>query len=92
MGNFSILPKIARALKFKGIPYETINYNGILGAKVPLLSKVGKVPVIDHKGQRIQDSTRIARYLDETFPDTPRLLSRRRKSKGTCRTLGRLGR
>ena len=73
MGNFSILPKIARALKFKGIPYETINYNGILGAKVPLLSKVGKVPVIDHKGQRIQDSTRIARYLDETFPDTPRL-------------------
>ena len=67
MGNFSILPKIARALKFKGIPYETINYNGILGAKVPLLSKVGKVPVIDHKGQRIQDSTRIARYLDETF-------------------------
>ncbi|MDC7318075.1 glutathione S-transferase family protein, partial [Acinetobacter baumannii] len=65
--------KVARALKFKGIPYETINYNGILGAKVPLLSKVGKVPVIDHKGQRIQDSTRIARYLDETFPDTPRL-------------------
>ena len=73
MGNFSILPKVARALKFKGISYETINYNGILGAKVPLLSKVGKVPVIDHKGQRIQDSTRIARYLDETFPDTPRL-------------------
>ncbi|WP_228149159.1 glutathione S-transferase N-terminal domain-containing protein, partial [Acinetobacter baumannii] len=30
--------KVARALKFKGIPYETINYNGILGAKVPLLT------------------------------------------------------
>ncbi|NUF44375.1 glutathione S-transferase family protein [Acinetobacter pittii] len=65
--------KIARVLKFKGIPFDTVNYNGILGAKVPLLSKVGKVPVIDHNGQRIQDSTRIARYLDEAFPDTPRL-------------------
>ncbi|MDU6102403.1 MAG: glutathione S-transferase family protein, partial [Acinetobacter sp.] len=65
--------KISRVLKFKGIPFDTVNYNGILGAKVPLLSKVGKVPVIDHNGQRIQDSTRIARYLDEAFPDTPRL-------------------
>ncbi|WP_163119013.1 glutathione S-transferase family protein [Acinetobacter pittii] len=65
--------KISRALKFKGIAFETINYNGLLGAKVPLLSKVGKVPVIDHNGQRIQDSTRIARYLDDTYPDTPRL-------------------
>ncbi len=65
--------KISRALRFKGIPFDTVNYNGILGAKVPLLSKVGKVPVIDHNGQRIQDSTRIARYLDEAFPDTPRL-------------------
>ncbi|MEQ1346052.1 glutathione S-transferase family protein [Acinetobacter seifertii] len=65
--------KISRALKFKGIPFDTVNYNGILGAKVPLLSKVGKVPVIDDKGQRIQDSTRIARYLDEAYPDTPRL-------------------
>jgi glutathione S-transferase len=65
--------KVSRILKFKGISFETVNYNGILGAKVPLLSKVGKVPVIDHNGQRIQDSTRIARYLDETYPDTPRL-------------------
>ncbi|MFI7967785.1 glutathione S-transferase N-terminal domain-containing protein, partial [Acinetobacter baumannii] len=35
--------KISRALRFKGIPFDTVNYNGILGAKVPLLSKVGKV-------------------------------------------------
>ena len=65
--------KVSRILKFKGISFETVNYNGILGAKVPLLSKVGKVPVIDHNGQRIQDSTRIARYLEETYPDTPSL-------------------
>ncbi len=61
--------KVARMLKFKGIEYETISYNGILGAKVPKLSKVGKVPVLDINGLRLQDSTRIARYLDEAFPD-----------------------
>ncbi|ENW08759.1 glutathione S-transferase family protein [Acinetobacter beijerinckii] len=65
--------KVARMLKFKGIEFETINYNGVLGAKVPMLSKVGKVPVLDINGQRIQDSTRIARYLDETYPDLLRL-------------------
>ncbi len=65
--------KVARMLRFKGIPFETVNYNGILGAKVPLLSKVGKVPVLEVKDQRIQDSTRIARYLDENFPGTPLL-------------------
>ncbi|QER40212.1 glutathione S-transferase family protein [Acinetobacter suaedae] len=65
--------KVARMLKFKGIEFETINYNGVLGAKVPMLSKVGKVPVLDINGQRIQDSTRIARYLDDTYPDFPRL-------------------
>jgi glutathione S-transferase len=65
--------KVARMLKFKGIAYETVNYNGVLGAKVPMLSKVGKVPVLDINGQRIQDSTRIARYLDETYPELPRL-------------------
>lgn len=60
-------------LKFKGIPFETINYNGLLGSKVPLLSKVGKLPVVDINGERVQDSTRIARYLDQHFPELPRL-------------------
>ena len=65
--------KVAKALQHKGIAYDLVNYNGILGSKVPRLSKVGKLPVLDIQGQRIQDSTRIARYLDELFPDAPRL-------------------
>ncbi|MCU4415238.1 glutathione S-transferase family protein [Acinetobacter sp. WU_MDCI_Axc73] len=65
--------KVARMLRFKGLDFETVNYNGVLGAKVPVLSKVGKVPVLDINGQRIQDSTRIARYLDEAYPNLPRL-------------------
>lgn len=65
--------KVSRMLKFKGIPFSTINYNGVLGAKAPMLSKVGKLPVLDIQGQRIQDSTQIARYLDSAFPDLPLL-------------------
>lgn len=65
--------KVARALRFKGLDFKVINYNGVMGAKVPLLSKAGKVPVLDINGKRIQDSTHIVRYLDEAFPDLPRL-------------------
>ncbi len=65
--------KVARTLRFKGLDFETVNYNGILGAKVPTLTKVGKVPVLDINGKRIQDSTRIARYLDEAYPDLAKL-------------------
>lgn len=60
--------KVARALRHKGLGFETVNYNGLLGAKAARLSKVGKLPVLDIDGQRIQDSTCIARYLDEHRP------------------------
>lgn len=63
--------KVARALRHKGIAFETVDYNGLLGAKVGKLSKVGKLPVLDIDGRRLQDSTRIARYLDERYPERP---------------------
>lgn len=65
--------KVARALRHKGIAFEPMNYNGVLATKVQGLSKVGKLPVLDIDGQRIQDSTRIARYLDEAYPQLPLL-------------------
>ena len=65
--------KVARALRHKGIAFEPLNYNGVLATKVQGLSKVGKLPVLDIDGQRIQDSTRIARYLDEAYPQLPLL-------------------
>lgn len=71
--------KVARSLRHKGLGYDTVNYNGLLAAKVGRLSKVGKLPVLDIDGQRVQDSTRIARYLDEhksgpaLYPADPQL-------------------
>lgn len=70
--------KAAKALRHKGIAFEVMNYNGILGAKVKGLSKVGKLPVLDINGQRIQDSTRIARYLDENYAHDDFMTLRRR--------------
>lgn len=74
--QFEISPfcqKVAKALRHKGIAFDTVDYNGAKAAKAQTLSKVGKVPVLDINGQRLQDSTRIARYLDEAYPELPRL-------------------
>lgn len=74
--QFEISPfcqKVAKALQYKGIAFESVDYNGVVAAQAQRLSKVGKVPVLDIDGQRIQDSTRIARYLDQAYPDAPRL-------------------
>ncbi|MCH8497321.1 MAG: glutathione S-transferase family protein [Marinobacter sp.] len=74
--QFEISPfcqKVAMALKFKGIEYSTVDYNGLQAAKAQKLSKAGKLPVLDIDGMCIQDSTRIARYLDDAYPDRPAL-------------------
>ena len=61
--------KVGRILDFKGLPYEVHNYNGLRGVMALRLSKVGKLPVLDVQGVRVQDSTQIARVLDELYPD-----------------------
>lgn len=74
--QFEISPfcqKVAKALRHKGIAFDAVDYNGMASTKAQMLSKVGKVPVLDIDGKRIQDSTKVARYLDEAYPDLPRL-------------------
>ena len=83
-----ILPHSGRfSLNIKGIPYKTVwvEYPDI----EPLCKKIGApavekrrdgsplytLPVIHdpNTGETIVDSAEIARYLDKTYPDTPRL-------------------
>ncbi len=74
--QFEISPfcqKVAKALQHKGLSYQTVDYNGAMAAKAQTLSPVGKVPVLDIDGKRIQDSTKIVRYLEDTFPNLPPL-------------------
>lgn len=63
--------KVRRCLRHKGLDYSVVNYNGLLALNAAKLSKVGKLPVVDFDGHRVQDSAAIARYLDEKYPDKP---------------------
>lgn len=63
--------KTRRCLSYKGLTYQTVDYNGLLARKAASLSPVGKLPVLDYDGERIQDSNRIAEFLDRRYPDKP---------------------
>lgn len=63
--------KVRRCLKYKGVDYSIINYNGLKALKAAKLTPVGKLPVLDYDGERIQDSSAIARSLDQRHPKKP---------------------
>ncbi len=60
--------KVRRCLAHKGLDFEVENYNGLLARRAAKLSQVGTLPVLDHEGERIWDSTRIAERLDQLYP------------------------
>jgi glutathione S-transferase len=64
--------KVRRILEHKGLGYQTVNYNGLRARKAAGLSKPGTLPVIDYDGERVQDSTDIAEFLEQKHP-TPAL-------------------
>ncbi|MBK7400098.1 MAG: glutathione S-transferase N-terminal domain-containing protein [Myxococcales bacterium] len=64
-------------LDFKGLDYELRDHQlGLPQLAIYRLSGQRKLPVIEHDGHVVSDSTRIAHYLDEQFPETRRLVPR----------------
>jgi glutathione S-transferase len=63
--------KTRRCLSYKGLKYEVKDYNGLLARKAAALTPVGKLPVLDYDGERVQDSSQIAVFLDRKHPDKP---------------------
>jgi glutathione S-transferase len=63
--------KVRRILEHKGLAYEVVNYNGLKARKASGLSGVGKLPVLDYDGERIQDSSDIAAFLEGKHPEQP---------------------
>ncbi len=62
-------------LDFKGLDYTIREYTlGLPQLQIVRLSGQRQLPVIEHDGRVVSDSTRIAHYLDETFPDRRRLI------------------
>ena len=73
ISNFSEKGRLL--LERKRIPYEVREHLfGLPQARLIALSGQRKVPVIEHEGRVIHDSTAIAHHLDRTFPETPRLI------------------
>jgi len=62
-------------LDFKGLDYTIREYTlGLPQLRIVKLSGQRQVPVIEHDGKVVHDSTRIAHYLDEAFPDRRQLI------------------
>ena len=63
--------KARRFLNYKGLSFTVVDYNGLLARKAAALSPAGQLPVLDYDGERIQDSGRIAEFLDGKHPAKP---------------------
>jgi glutathione S-transferase len=64
--------KVRRLLHYKRRAYETREVpptETLVGLR--RLNPVGKVPVLEHDGTIVADSSEIARYLERVFPDPP---------------------
>jgi glutathione S-transferase len=60
--------KVRKLLKLKGVPYTVVNYNGLKARAAAALSAAGKLPVLDYDGERIQDSSVIADFIEKKHP------------------------
>jgi glutathione S-transferase len=60
-------------LTVKGVSFRrlTLTVRGL--RRLRALNPLGRVPVLEHDGRVIADSTAIAHYLEERFPDPPLL-------------------
>ena len=63
--------KVRRILEHKQLAYTTVNYNGLRARKAAGLSGPGTLPVIDYDGERVQDSSDIAEFLESRHPTPP---------------------
>ncbi|MEZ4218585.1 MAG: glutathione S-transferase family protein [Myxococcota bacterium] len=62
--------KVAVGLDIKRLPFEYVTVDD--PTEVRRISPVtGQLPVIEHGGHRVADSTAILRYVDERFPEPP---------------------
>jgi glutathione S-transferase len=88
--QFEISPfcdKIRRVLHWKGQPYVVREVPLVQAfTAVKKVNPIGKLPCLEHDGRFIGDSTDIAHYLEEQFPDPP-LLPADPKLRGQCHVL-----
>ena len=73
--QFEISPfcdKIRRVLEYKGLDYRVEEVPlSTAPLRIKRFNRIGKLPALEHDGKVVADSTHIARYLDERFPQPP---------------------
>jgi len=88
--QFEISPfcdKVRRVLRYKGQAFETREVpTGKAPLVLPKLSRTGKLPCLEHDGRVIADSTDIAEYLEELFPEPP-LIPEDPRERALCHVL-----
>ena len=79
--------KVRRALQYKRLPYEAraLSLVEVL-TSYRKVNPVGKVPALEVDGRVVADSTDIAHFLDERWPDPP-LLPRDPADRALCHFL-----
>lgn len=63
--------KIQRMLNYKGIPFEERYWGLGERKKVRAINPTGKLPALQHGERLVCDSTDMAHYIEQTFPDRP---------------------
>jgi glutathione S-transferase len=61
--------KVRRVLELKGIEYRSVEYNGLKAALAARISRVGKLPVLEWDGERVQDSSDIVAFVESRQPE-----------------------
>lgn len=72
--QFDISPfsiKLRRMMRYKGIAFEVRDYPLAAGKDIRKFNPTGKLPALEHEGRFINDSTDIAWYLEDKFPQNP---------------------
>ena len=88
--QFEISPfcdKIRRVLHVKGLDYEVHEVNTLEFLRgMGKINPIGKLPCLEHDGRFVPDSTEIAHYLEERFPE-PALVPEDPRERALCHVL-----
>lgn len=79
------------ALKEKGVPFELdevdLEHGAHLNAKYVDASGTARIPMLAHDGFYITESSAIAEYLEDMFPDAPRLYPADARARARARQI-----
>jgi glutathione S-transferase len=88
--QFEVSPfcdKVRRILAVKGQPYEVREIPPSRSlVEIRRVNRIGKLPTLEHEGRRIADSTDIAYYLEERFPE-PRVVPKEPRERALVHVL-----